>query len=270
MAEPGKELPVLWDTTTSPSAFDPTDWLDYCERVAGRPRPKLPADAVQSVMNAPGEDVHLALLERRHGVQRDDFTMAEHPFVIFKHAGKRVATAISAKGSYAAGGLDELIALGARRIVVLCVGGGLTDRVEVGDLIAVSAAVRDDGTSQHYLRDSTWTEARGGLTQRLVQVARARGHRVHHAPVWTNQAHFRLTVPRLRRFRREGCLAVDNEAAAALAVGRHRGVEVAVLLYVGLDFSSGRAMIPGPELFTREAAAAHLEVALDALTGSTG
>src|SRR6266481_4093271 len=108
------DLPILWDTTEAPSAFDPADWFRYCEAITGRPRPALPRFAIQSVIPA-----HLQLVQERYGAKIDDFTMADHPFALFEHEGVPMAIGHSAKGSYAAGGLDEMIALGARHIVFL-------------------------------------------------------------------------------------------------------------------------------------------------------
>ena len=38
-----QDFPLLWDTTDAPSAFDPSDWFDYCEAISGRQRPSLPS-----------------------------------------------------------------------------------------------------------------------------------------------------------------------------------------------------------------------------------
>ncbi len=102
--------PLLWDTTAEPSAFDPDDWFRYCEEVNGRPPPRLPVLGVQSVTPA-----HLDIAVERYGAKVDDFTLADHPVVIFTFAGVPMVLGISAKGSYAAGGLEEMIAMGVRR-----------------------------------------------------------------------------------------------------------------------------------------------------------
>jgi len=261
-------LPTSWDTTGAPSAFDPSDWLAHCARTLGRAVPALPPLAIQSVVNAPDEDVHLELVERRSGAVRDDFTQAQHPFAVFSHEGTPVALATSAKGSSAAGGLDELVALGARRIVVLCVGGALSDAVAVGDVIAVTAALRDEGTSDHYAPPARWAHPAPALQAAVARAARAAGVTVHEGRVWTTHAHFRLALPRLRALRDEGCLLIDNEAASAFAVGAHRGVEVAVLAAAGLTFARERPEIPADALLAAGAAERWLDIALAALAGS--
>jgi len=260
---------LLWDTTSSPSAFDPADWFGYCTRLHGRPRPAVPPLAIQSVINAPHEQVHLDIVARRFGVQPDDFTVAGHPFAVFRHQGQEIVLATSAKGSYAAGGLDELIALGARRIVLLNVGAGMPADVGVGSLVVASRALRDDGISFHYQPASRYNEPSPSLTSALASAARQGGATVHEGPVWTNPAHFRLSLPRLREFRQEGCQVLENEVAAAFAVAHHRQVEVAALVHVGLSLASDRIQVsPEDDVYGPREAERQLDAALTALLAS--
>lgn len=259
--------PLLWDTTGSPSAFDPEDWFDYCTRLHGRPRPAVPPLAIQSVINAPHEQVHLDIVARRFGVRPDDFTVAAHPFAVFSYRGQDVVLATSPKGSYAAGGLDELIALGARRIVLLNVGAGMRPDLPVGSLVVASRALRDDGTSLHYQPASRYNEPSPSLTRALAAAARQAGASVREGPVWTNPAHFRLSQSRLGQFRQEGCQILENEIATAFAVGHYRQVEVAALVHVGLSLATGRFQVSAEaDVYGPADASQHLDAALAALT----
>jgi uridine phosphorylase len=259
--------PLLWDTTCSPSAFDPEDWFAYCTRLHGRSQPTVPPLAIQSVINAPHEQVHLDIVARRFGVRPDDFTVAAHPFAVFSHGGQDVVLATSPKGSYAAGGLDELIALGARRIVVLNVGAGMGPDLPVGSLVVASRALRDDGTSFHYQPASRYNQPSPSLTRALATAARQTGATVYEGTVWTNPAHFRLSQSRLSEFRQEGCKVLENEVAAAFAVGHYRQVEVAALVHVGLSLATGRFQVSAEaDVYGPAEAGQHLDAALAALT----
>jgi uridine phosphorylase len=263
--------PLLWDTTGSPSAFDPEDWFEYCTRLHGRQRPSVPPLAIQSVINAPLEQVHMDIVARRFGVTPDDFTLAAHPFAVFGYRGQDVVIATSPKGSYAAGGLDELIALGARRVVMLNVGAAMGHELPVGALVVASRALRDDGTSLHYQPASRYNEPSPSLARSLALAAVQTGAAVHEGPVWTNPAHFRLSQSRLGEFREEGCLVLENESAAAFAVGHYRGVEVAALVHVGLSLAAGRFQVsPTADVYGPAEAERHLDAALAALTEPGG
>ena len=62
-------------------------------------------------------------------------------------------------------------------------------------------------------------------------------HRV--CKVWTTDAFYRETRERVTCCRGEGCLVVEMEAAAQLAVAQYRGAALGLLLYGGDDISGG-------------------------------
>jgi len=256
------DLPLLWDTTAEPSAFDPEDWFEYCERITGRPRPHLPALAIQTVIPA-----HFDLVCERYGAAADNFTMADHPFAVFEHVGVPMVIGKSAKGSYAAGGLDELIALGARYIVFLGGAGTISPHVGVDDLFVPTKALRDEGVSLHYLPPSRYAYPSRLLTDALLAACRDMLRPIKSGPMWTITAHFRQAIPRLQAFRDEGCLVVNNEASSAFAVGEARGVDVAALLNVGDTLADGRFLVPvgHPALYGKEDTALQLDLAIATL-----
>lgn len=266
MSAPRDDLPIAWDTTSEPSAFDPANWFDYCEMVTGRKRPELPPLAVQTVIRS-----HLDLASEWFGVESDDFTLADHPFLRFAYRGHDVALAYSPKGSYAAGGLDELIALGARSIIVLGGAATLVHNIEVDDLVIPTMALRDEGVSFHYQPPSRYNRPSERLVRSLTNVAEQANVRFHTGPVWTTTAHFRQSLPRLRAFRAEGCVAVNNEASPAFAVAWLRGVDVGFLLSIGDTLADDRFRVPAghPKLYGPEDARKQLEIALDALVLDT-
>jgi purine-nucleoside phosphorylase len=257
------ELPLLWDTTDQPSAFDPADWFRYCEAINGRPPPRLPAIGLQTVMPA-----HLELAIEWFGAEVDDFTLADHPVATFRFDGTPVALGLSAKGSYAAGGLDELIALGARRVIFLGGAASLVPGLPVDSLFVPTKALRDDGVSLHYEPPSRYCFPSPDLLGSLQEAVRAAGLRLHTGPIWTTTAHFRQSIPRLHAFREEGCRAVNNEAAAAFSVGRHRGVAVAALVMIGDTLADDRFEVPEghAKLYGPTDVGTMLEVALRAVT----
>ena len=137
----------------------PRDWFAYCERITGRPRPTLPALAVQTVIRS-----HFDYVVEAFGAQADDFTLADHPFAIFRYRDHEIAIGWSAKGSYAAGGLDEMIALGATTIILLGGAATLVHDIAVDDLLIVTKALRDDGISLHYQPPTRYSHPSSRLT----------------------------------------------------------------------------------------------------------
>lgn len=137
----------------------------------------------------------------------------------------------------AAGLLEEMIASGCTRFIA-CGGCGVLDTaLSVGHLLVPHAAVRDEGTSYHYLPPSREVSASPLAVDAIMQTLSA--HHVEYlvTKTWTTDAIFRETRERMQRRRDEGCLAVEMEAAAFFAVAQFRGVPFGQILYAGDDIS---------------------------------
>jgi purine-nucleoside phosphorylase len=137
----------------------------------------------------------------------------------------------------AAGILEELIALGGRYFMACGSAGSLVPELAMGRLVVPVSAVRDEGTSYHYLPASRFVEADPVALD--VAVTNLNRHGVEHTTgsTWTTDAPFRETLDRIERRRREGCITVEMEAAALMAVAAHRGVSLGYYLYAGDDLS---------------------------------
>lgn len=140
----------------------------------------------------------------------------------------------------AAKNLEKVIALGCNTFIA-CGGAGVLDRdIPLGHVIVPRSAVRDEGTSYHYLPPGREVEAHPDAIRALEHVLE-----VHHVPylvskTWTTDAFYRSTPEKLRTRKAEGCLTVDMECSAFYAVARFRGAVFAQLLYGGDDLGSER------------------------------
>jgi nucleoside phosphorylase len=73
--------------------------------------------------------------------------------------------------------------------------------------------------------------------QALVAILTGRGIPHLVGKTWTTDAPYRETRARIKRRRDEGCVAVEMEAAAMMAVAQFRNVPFAQILYAGDDLS---------------------------------
>lgn len=128
--------------------------------------------------------------------------------------------------------LEDFIALGGRKFVAVGGAGALTE-LAVGHPVVVRTAVRDEGTSAHYLAASREIEAQAEGVDLLVRTLEAEGVPYEVGKTWTTDAVYRETRSRVARRRDEGCVVVEMEAAAFIAVARFRGVQMAHLVYAG-------------------------------------
>ena len=162
------------------------------------------------------------------------------PIQVYRLGSGRRALTVAFPGvgaPFAAAVLEELIALGARRFIV-CGGAGVLDGgIAPGSWIVPAAALRDEGTSYHYLPPRRTVRPDRGARRALLAACRGRGGEPLGGMSWTTDAVYRETAAKVRRRRSEGCLTVEMEAAALFAVARFRRVALAQILYAGDDVS---------------------------------
>ena len=128
--------------------------------------------------------------------------------------------------------LEQLIALGARRFLYLGFCGALESSLAIGDLFIPQRAVREEGTSYHYLPAGTEPTAAAAMVAVLEAEAARQGLRAKQGRLWTTDAPYRETAGKIAAFRAAGVHAVDMELAALLSVAAYRGCDVAALLVV--------------------------------------
>ena len=134
--------------------------------------------------------------------------------------------------SMAAVQLERLIQLGVRSFIVLGIAGSLREGVEIGDVVVGDRAVRDEGTSYHYLPPSDYAWPSPGLTERVLAHLHGGKEKLHLGGTWTTDAIFRETLLEVQALAQEGILTVEMEAAALFSVARFRGVEIAAVFVV--------------------------------------
>jgi uridine phosphorylase len=137
----------------------------------------------------------------------------------------------------AAGLLEEAIARGCRKFVACGGAGVLKPDMDVGRLLVVSSAVRDEGTSYHYLPPSREVVAHPAGVAALVRHLEGRGIPHQVGKSWTTDAPYRETRQKIADRRAEGCIMVEMECAGMMAVAQFRGALYAQLLYGGDDLS---------------------------------
>jgi uridine phosphorylase len=133
--------------------------------------------------------------------------------------------------------LEKLIAIGCRKFIACGGAGVLVPKVVLGHLVVPTSAIRDEGTSYHYLPAGREVAPSPRALAAIESVLKANGHDYLLGKTWTTDALYRETRAKVERRKREGCLTVEMEAAAFFAVAKFRGVEFGQILYAGDDLS---------------------------------
>ena len=143
---------------------------------------------------------------------------------------------------------EELFASGCQLLVSLTSAGQITPSGPPPYFVVIDRALRDEGTSYHYVPPSEFAEADphlvGMAAAALVKIG---PHSVVGAS-WTTDAPFRETAEAIEAARGKGILAVEMEAAALYSFASAASVRILCLAHVtntmglaGDDFEKGEA-----------------------------
>jgi uridine phosphorylase len=117
---------------------------------------------------------------------------------------------------------EQLFASGCRLLVSVTSAGQITPIGPTPYFVLIDRAVRDEGTSYHYLPPATFAEAPDPvlLTDVEQEFLGLAGIAVHRGPTWTTDAPYRETKAAIASARGLGALAVEMEAAALYAFAK--------------------------------------------------
>lgn len=223
-----KQVPILEFDVDRRVVVQPSDCI--------KPQPGIPDACVLCFPHDPIEGLRRA--GRLEVIGEHSSVMGKHPLFALEHQGKRVCIMQPGLGApLAAGFVEELMARGCRKFVACGSAGTLDADLARGHVVVVTAAIRDEGTSYHYLPPEREVSADPGVVNALQGVLTARSVPHVCGKTWTTDAFYRETPGRVGKRRAEGCITVDMEASALLAVAQYHGVPMGVLLCAADDVS---------------------------------
>ena len=117
---------------------------------------------------------------------------------------------------------EELFASGCRFLVSMTSSGQIVPVRAPPYFVVIERALRDEGTSYHYLPPSEYSEAAVHLTQMAREALTAAGIPIQSGATWTTDAPFRETEKAIDAAKNAGILAVEMEAAALYAFAKAR------------------------------------------------
>lgn len=136
----------------------------------------------------------------------------------FRHTGETFGVIGCAVGApFAVLVAEQLFASGCRFVVSITSAGQIHASGPPPYFILIDRALRDEGTSLHYLPPAQFAAADPALVAPVRDALAATGMTVFTGATWTTDAPFRETQHAIDEARRQGALAVEMEAAALYA-----------------------------------------------------
>lgn len=237
--------PILGDKDfAEPSAFTPENLLREARRQKGLPVGSVPRVCVLD----PDGDILRDLIAGDHAL-RDPSWACYHTdlWVVGGGAYGMIGGVVGAP--FAVLVAEELFASGCEYLLSITSAGQITPVGSPPYFVLIDRAVRDEGTSHHYLPPARYAEADPALVDAAQRALVHASITVVRGGVWTTDAPFRETATAIAARRAEGLLAVEMEAAALYAFATARSRRVLCVAHVTNemgqvdgDFEKGEAL----------------------------
>ncbi len=224
----GREFPILEFDPAAEAIIEPSRVI--------QPLADVPEHCVVCFF----QDVIAELRQAYHAREIDNMVseIGAHPLYAIEHRGRKLAFFHPGVGApLAASMLEEVIARGCRKFIACGGAGVLAAEIAVGHIVVPTAAIRDEGTSYHYLPPGREATATPEAVAAIETILRRDGVPYVTGTTWTTDAIYRETRAKMALRKAEGCLTVEMEAATFFAVAQFRGVQFGQLLYGGDDLS---------------------------------
>jgi uridine phosphorylase len=210
----------------SPSVFQPEALLREARRQKGVPLLNVP----QICMLDPDGDVVRHLRRTGAGRLHQGWACYHTELLAFDLEGiGEVGVVGCAVGApFAVLVAEQLFVSGCQLLISVTSAGQITDNGPPPYFVLIDRALRDEGTSYHYLPPARFAEAPDASLLARVESALTAlpGIAVHRGATWTTDAPYRETDTAIASARDAGALAVEMEAAAlhAFATAKRRSV----------------------------------------------
>ncbi|MBI5609480.1 MAG: nucleoside phosphorylase [Deltaproteobacteria bacterium] len=244
MASP--RLPILEDKhPQQPSLFQPANLLREARRQRGLPDAAIPAVCLLD----PDGDIVRYL--RRVGLGQPATAWACYHTQMWKVAwrGRELGIVACAVGApFAVLVAEQVFASGGQLLLSITSAGQLAPGLELPCFVRIERALRDEGTSYHYLPPEPFAGPLPAVAAAMATLDGREGLQVRAGAVWTTDAPYRETEAAVAARRAEGLVAVEMEAAALYAFSQARQYPVACFAHVtnamaqtAGDFEKGEA-----------------------------
>jgi uridine phosphorylase len=238
--------PILADKEFSaPSVFEPANLL----REARRQKGLTAADVPEICILDPDGDILRALRREERASLSPAWACYHTELYEFDQGPEHLGIIGCAVGaSFAVLLAEQLFVSGCRFLISVTSAGQILPQGNPPYFVVIDRALRDEGTSYHYLPPAEFAEANPALVGAAMGLLSRCGQRVYRGAAWTTDAPFRETAGAIERCRERDILAVEMEAAALYAFAHARRKPVLCLAHVtnqmavtGGDFEKGEA-----------------------------
>lgn len=241
---PEHEPPIVAEKHyDAPSVFDVANLMREARRQKRLPAGDVPAICVLD----PDGDLVEYLLASSRARPHPSWACYHTTLLVFDLAGVAVGIIGRVVGaSFAVLVAEELFVSGCRLLISVTSAGQITPLGDPPYFVLIERALRDEGTSYHYLPPAPYSALSPTLREHLWQNWDQQQAPILLGTSWTTDAPFRETEAMIARCRAAGIATVEMEAAALYALATAKGNPIVCFAHVtntmavaGDDFEKG-------------------------------
>lgn len=155
----------------------------------------------------------------------------EYPIYVIDYNGEQICLCQAPVGSAPSTQImDFLIGYGVKKVLATGSCGALVDLLENMFLVPTKA-LRDEGTSYHYLPPSRFVHLNSHVLQGIEDAMKQLQLPYVECVTWTTDGFYRETKEKIAYRKEEGCTVVEMECAALAACAEFRGIDFGQLLF---------------------------------------
>ena len=228
-----------------PSVFQPANLLREGRRQRKRPDISVPAVCVLD----PDGDIVRHLTATGQATEHPGWACYHTTLWNHRVAGIEIGVVGCAVGApFAVLVAEQLAVSGCELLISITSSGSITPIADPPYFVLIERALRDEGTSHHYLPPGRWADAPHHLVVQLDGQIGDVAQTVVTGTTWTTDAPYRETADAIAHARSLGITAVEMEAAALYSFAAVSGSDVVCIAHVtnsmatdGDDFEKGEA-----------------------------
>jgi uridine phosphorylase len=231
-----KDLPILdHKFYKKPSVFQPENLLREARRQKGITEFIIPKICILD----PDGDIEEYVIHK-HNAQLNKAWACYHTRLFeFNNRDIKVGIIGRAVGaSFAVLLAEQLFASGCKLLLSMTSAGQLVQPMEPPYFILIEKAIRDEGTSYHYLPPSDFSFLKSDLKEKLTNAFDILDQKIFSGSTWTTDAPYRETEEAINHYKNIGIHAVEMEASALYAFAEARNKNVICFAHVTNQMAS--------------------------------
>lgn len=225
-----KQYPILANKNYSnPSVFTAENLLREARRQKSLDHDTMPEVCILD----PDGDLAQHLLATEVGQVHPNWACYHTRLVVFTHQGREYGVVPYAVGaSFAVLVAEELFASGCKLLISITSAGQIVEAGQTPYFVLIKSALRDEGTSYHYIPPSDFSHIDKNLLTYLVGAFDKTDIRVLHGATWTTDAPFRETESAIAYAHSQDILGVEMEASALYALSQAKSKDIICFAHI--------------------------------------